>query len=411
MISAESKKQVEDASRPDLEQDALRKSRSETCNLLQTSGKPTEARAEVREMEQRTESMGKLLDSFAGLKPGEKVLILNDPAGMDAKIPEILRGALEKRGIEFKEVMVSDQETDPDAFFPLLEECNFIWSSWGMDSAKVNFDEFVDKIEELKIRMAYVPGLRVDSLDEGGALTEDRDELVHRLDKMEARLRECAGLRVRTGYGTDLRIGLKKGERRWQKEVGDIKPREWDNLPGGEIMTTPDEENVNGVLVLPVLQGDIDPHQGVDEVVVLKIRGGKIATIDGGKSAETLRRHLEAASGNDKNPLSVLQCAEIAFGANSKARNKVSNPGGHYTEMAIPTLEAEKRLGTIHIAFGSSQLGEEGVRGHNESNLHRDFVIPNETLSVVGFRSIEDFKSDRNGIRLIDQGNMGGLLG
>jgi len=62
----------------------------------------------------------------------------------------------------------------------------------------------------------------------------------------------------------------------------------------------------------------------VDEFVKLTIRGGKIAKIDGGESAKKLREYLQDCSKDEKNPLSVIQIAEIAFGANSKASQVVS---------------------------------------------------------------------------------------
>lgn len=156
--------------------------------------------------------------------------------------------------------------------------------------------------------------------------------------------------------------------------------------------------------MLPVLQDEVTREQGVDEFVRLTIRGGKIAKIDGGKSAEKLRKYLQKHSKREDDPLSVVQCSEIAFGANAKARSKALGPSESYKKAGSSVLEAEKRLGTMHIAFGNSKHGEPGTEGHTESNVHIDFVIPRSGLSVTMFKTAADFARKKNGEKLIDEG-------
>lgn len=142
----------------------------------------------------------------------------------------------------------------------------------------------------------------------------------------------------------------------------------------------------------------------MDEFVRLTIVHGKITKIDGGLSAEKLRRYLEENSREEKDPESVLQCSEIAFGANSKARTVAADPSGHWSRPGRPTVETEKRLGTIHLAFGDSKLGEKGAEGHTMAEIHLDFVIPRHGLTVEMFTRLDDFTGQKNGKKLIDQG-------
>ena len=142
----------------------------------------------------------------------------------------------------------------------------------------------------------------------------------------------------------------------------------------------------------------------MDEFVRLTIRHGKIANIDGGESAEKLRQYLQEKSKDEANPFSVAQISEVAFGANSKARSKVRDPEGLWSGRGVAVTEAEKRLGTMHIAVGSSQHGEEGTEGYNESDVHMDFVIPRSGLTVTAFKDRQSFKKGRGGERLIDEG-------
>jgi len=202
---------------------------------------------------------------------------------------------------------------------------------------------------------------------------------------------------------------MKPGERRWFPDSGVIRKGKWDNLPGGEIFTTPDEEHVDGVLVLPVLHDDVTPEQGVDEYVRLTIHHGRIVRIDGGASAEKLRQYFLTNAEAAEHPLSVLQCSEIAFGANLKART--GDPTKAFSEPGHSAVETEKRLGTMHIAFGDAQHGEEGTEGHTHAPTHLDFVLPRAGLTVRAFRRFEDyeqarsFRTEKEGETLIRNGD------
>ena len=137
-----------------------------------------------------------------------------------------------------------------------------------------------------------------------------------------------------------------------------------------------------------------------------KVAGGKIRAIDGGVSAERLRKYLERESRSQKDPESVLQCAEVSFGANPRARTGPSDPEKSWRRRIVrPTVETEKRLGTMHIAFGDSRHGEKGVEGHTESDVHLDFVIPRLGLTVEVFKSRKDFEKKENGMKVINEGS------
>ena len=114
--------------------------------------------------------------------------------------------------------------------------------------------------------------------------------------------------------------------------------------------------------------------------------------------------HFLENSKDEQDLKSVLQISDIGFGANSKAQALVSNESGEYKDPRNPTIDATKRLGTMHFGVGSSQFGEEGAEGHTESEIHLDFVLPRNGLTVKAFYSREDFKKGKNGERLIDEG-------
>lgn len=343
----------------------------------------------------------KILEEFLEIKPEENVLLLTSNQAGDQRVYSLLRQALSK--FNWRELAV-DKKTNKKETANLLDNYQVIINPLTIDCPALY--GLWDKIEQSKSRMIFMPNLDLEAFQEGGAMTENRQEMEQRLEKMEARLKNAVGLRIKTNYGTDLTIGLRPfKERRWFKDSGVInQPGHWDNLPGGEIFTVPDEEKVEGRLVLPVLTEYVSSDQGVDKFIYLNIRGGKITSIQGGQSAQKLRKYLKKYSQREKNPLNVYQCAEIAFGANSKARSYAKDTDQPYTLPATPAVEAEKRLGTIHIAFGSTKLGEEGVEGRIETDVHLDFIIPRHGLTVEVFDTDDDFKKNKNSRRVIDNG-------
>lgn len=356
----------------------------------------------------RQENAGKMIDEYLELKPDEKVLFIIDdqPKNSDPALISSLQHQLTVRRQTY-EILVADEKTTQKDLLDAVDRCDLVWDAWDMIESddSVDFYQLTEHLADTGKRMAWCPGVSAESLDNEGALTESRSALEFRLAKMETKLRDAIGLRVKTWYGTDLKIPLERGKRRWYKDSGAIEAGKWDNLPGGEIFTTPDEEKVEGILVLPVLQDEVAPDQGVDEFVRLEIKYGKIRRIDGGASAEKLRQYLQENAPDQDDPESVVQCAEIAFGANSKARTVPINPSGNWEDIGNPTTETEKRLGTIHIAFGSSQHGEEGTEGHTESEVHLDFVIPRHGLTVEKFVNQSDFDKQKNGEKLISEGS------
>lgn len=356
-------------------------------------------------METRVENATMFFDQFMHVEKGEKVLFLSheDKENTDPELIAALKESLAKKGIEYTE-LVANEETETEEVAKLLSEHKVIWSSCGWDQTDIDFYQLVDTIEEAGARMEDAAGLTAEALDADGMLSESKEALEERLERMHKVLKESVGFRITTSYGTDLTVGLRPDrDRRWAWATGEVDEGEWDN-PGAEIFTTPDERKTEGVLVLPVLQDEITREQGVDEYVRVTFHEGKIVKIDGGESAEKLRTYLEEMSKEEDDPYSVIQCSELAFGGSKFARSKVADPSLSYEHHGVSVLEAEKRMGTMHVAIGSAQHDAEGASGEVESNVHVDFVLPRNELTVKAFYSDDDFRRQENGRKLIDEG-------
>ena len=129
-----------------------------------------------------------------------------------------------------------------------------------------------------------------------------------------------------------------------------------------------------------------------DEPIRLTIENGKVVKIEGGESAKKLLDILEKTNKEyqEKNPddkiTNAFKLAEFSFGMNSKAFRY--NEKGQ--KISPPTsLEAEKGLGTIHIALGKNSLFniDRDDTDYNDIPIHIDCVAMSAT--IVGVKKME----------------------
>ncbi len=155
--------------------------------------------------------------------------------------------------------------------------------------------------------------------------------------------------------GTHLELSL---EGRIAKEDdGDLsEPGSYGNLPAGEAFIAPVEGLSKGILVVEYA-GD----KGFDTPLELRIDEGEVREMSpmDHPFAEFLREVFV------KYPY-ASNVAELGVGTNSRAKNPVN------------VLEAEKILGTIHIALGDNA----GFGGKVRVPFHMDFVVFEPTLKL-----------------------------
>jgi len=257
--------------------------------ILDSKEKPE--KIEKKEIDKELiENAKKAFQEFLEIKPNEKVLLITEK-NCNQKLENLLIQSFKELPIKFDKITI-DKKTKSEDLEKIAFEHDLIIDINNNNDIEADWDIF-DDIKNTKSRMVYLPNLDIESFRKGGAMTESRSALETRLNRMENRVKDAVGLKITTSYGTNLEIKLRPSKaRRWIKDTGVInRPGQWDNLPGGELFTVPDEEGVNGRLVLPVLSEDVAPDQGVDEFVYLNVKNGKITSIRGGKSAEKLRKN------------------------------------------------------------------------------------------------------------------------
>lgn len=211
-----------------------------------------------------------------------------------------------------------------------------------------------------KARLGHCPGVTLDMLIEGAlALTTKEHEQMQAFAKdLIKKLKKAVKLEISNAAGTDVSLSV-EGRPFYTDTIIDWKTMKWMNLPTGEVIVAPLEDSLEGKLVCDMAVGGIGPIKTPVELIIRK-----------GKVQETFCKDKQVLNGV-KDSLSTDEWSsivgEFAFGINPKAR------------FVEEFLEAEKILGTVHIAFGNNS---DMPGGRNTSKNHMDFLMAKPTVKV-----------------------------
>ncbi len=187
------------------------------------------------------------------------------------------------------------------------------------------------------------------------SMTVDWNALAARTARLVEIVNEAEWIRVTTPNGTDMMI-CKQGRHAGGDDGLLTAPGSFGNLPAGEAYLAPLEGKSHGVMVI-----EWGPTRRLDEPLRLTVENGVVVQIEG---SDSLRTRLEARFAENANCRNI---AELGIGTNDKA----SRPDN--------VLEAEKILGTIHIALGDNT----GFGGKVSAPFHEDYVFYRPTLTAI----------------------------
>lgn len=186
------------------------------------------------------------------------------------------------------------------------------------------------------------------------SMAVDWQALAERTARLAEAVNRAVRLRVSTPNGTSLTFSMQG--RRAEGDDGLLTmPGSFGNLPAGEVYLAPLEGTAEGELVI-----EYAPTRKLASPLRLTVRQGEVVEIIGD---EPWRESLEekfAASSKNRN------IAELGIGTNDRA----SRPDN--------VLEAEKILGTIHVALGDNT----GFGGTVSTPFHEDFVFYRPTVTA-----------------------------
>ncbi len=211
-----------------------------------------------------------------------------------------------------------------------------------------------------KCRLGHCPGVTIDMLTEGAlALTpQEHRNMQSQAGRLIQALNGAIEVEIRNPAGTNLTLSTEKREFFTDTKL-DWKSMKWMNLPTGEVIVAPVEDSLNGKLVCDMAIGGIGKIKTPVEVVAKNGKAEKLLS----KDKNILRKVKDTFETDDWSDI----VGEFAFGVNPKAR------------FVNEFLEAEKILGTIHVAFGANT---DMPGGKNPSKNHIDWLISKPTVKV-----------------------------
>lgn len=212
-----------------------------------------------------------------------------------------------------------------------------------------------------KSRLGHCPGITLSMLTEGAlALTsQEHRNMQSFASKLMQALTRAVKVEITNPAGTNLSLSVERREFFTDTRM-DWESMRWMNLPTGEVIVAPIESSLNGKLVCDMAIGGIGPLKTPLETHAKNGKAEKITC----KDKEVLERVEDTLASDEWSNI----VGEFAFGINPKAR---------FTQ---EFLEAEKMLGTIHIAFGKNV---DFPGGKNTSKNHMDMLVSKPTVNVT----------------------------
>jgi len=225
-----------------------------------------------------------------------------------------------------------------------------------------------------KARLGHCPGVTADMLTEGAlALTsEEHKRMQGHAERLIRALEDTATVEIRNPAGTNLTLSTQNRKFFTDTKL-DWKSMKWINLPTGEVIVAPVEDSLNGKLVCDMAVGGIRKLRKPVEVTA---KNGRVETVFS-QDKDHLRRIEETFATDNWSDV----VGEFAFGINPKAR------------FLQEFLEAEKILGTVHVAFGENT---DMPGGKNPSKNHMDLLISDPTVKVT--------KEDGENVTILEKG-------
>ncbi|MDH5690953.1 MAG: aminopeptidase [Candidatus Bathyarchaeota archaeon] len=280
-----------------------------------------------------------------------RLAILQEPKAFRTEIPERLQEILNQK---------------PDIYINLLRG--------NREETPFRIKLIKTETHDHKARLGHCPGVTLDMLTEGAlALTpEEHKSMQGHAERLIHALEDTATVEICNPTGTNLTLSTQKRKFFTDTKL-DWKTLKWINLPTGEVIVAPVEDSLNGKLVCDMAIGGIGKLRKPVEVTA---KNGRVETVLS-RDKDHLRRIEETFATDDWSDV----VGEFAFGINPKAR--------FVTEF----LEAEKILGTVHVAFGENM---DMPGGKNPSKNHMDLLISDPTVKVT--------KKDGETVTILEKG-------
>lgn len=294
-----------------------------------------------------------------GVKPGEEVLVVTDPLRL--KIARALVEAAGEAGAEaILMCMPVGQRHGEEPPVPVASAMCAADVVLAPTTFSITHTQARARACEAGARVATMPMI-TEQMMRGGAMLANYERVRILTLKIAKLLDKASRVEVATPAGTHLILSIEG--RRAHRDTGIYhEPGEWGNLPAGEAFVAPVEGTAEGKIVVD--GGLAGFSRSKFEIVVEK---GIAIEISGTRALELTKKLDEVGR-------KAYWIAEFGLGTNPKARL-----GGE-------ALEAEKVLGTCHIALGNNFT----FGGKIHAGIHLDGILLRPTVRLDGKTIVRD---------------------
>lgn len=307
----------------------------------------------------------KIVGESLKVRKGEKVALLSDGAPECRQIVAAFSKAIEKIGAQTLLTKISLKRLHsspvPGAAKAMLS-CDVVIAPTR--------NSVTHSPESTAARKAGKRGITLPGINEEIFLkigTADFAEVRRLNTRIVNALKKAKKVRITTPTGTDVELRLLPG-----REVVDNGPdafvkgaRGISNMPFGEAFVAPDENGMNGVVVIDswgkIIPGKAKQKRGQKERAALVIRNGRIVAATG--KAKQYLAYLDKAGSSGR----VI--AELGIGTNYAHKKPIGN-----------ILHDEKIGGSVHVAFGQNT----SFGGTNSCGVHEDVILLQPKMWIDG---------------------------
>ena len=289
-----------------------------------------------------------------GVRPGEEVLVICNPATRD--LGERLRAEAAGAGADAVLAEMAERASHaaepPGPLAAAMAESDVVLAPTVQSLSHTASRKAAS---ERGVRIATLPGVTAEML--ARVMSADMAALRRKGRALADALTGASEARITCPNGSDLRLGLEG--RTAIPDAGELtEPGAFGNLPCGEGFIAPVEGTGEGRLVV---DGSIAAVAIPEQPVTLTVEAGRLTDATGEAGARLMELLMEHGP-------EATSVAELGIGSNEKAI------------LTGNVLEDEKILGTAHVAFGASAA----IGGTVQVPVHLDCVVMKPDVALDG---------------------------
>ena len=296
----------------------------------------------------------RIIEGALGIVTGERVVLIVDAERRDlgATLLEVSRAVgADTELFELEICGPRPARRLPDVLHAALSRAQASLLLVGFEEGEIPMRiELTSLVKTLGLRHAHMVGVTRRSMLAGFSV--DTSRILDATRAVRTRMRPDSVLRLRTPAGSDLEVKLGPAGR-GAEHVGVIRPGRWENLPTGEIVTTP--LGIDGVFVA---DASVGAHFGqaagllTDRPLRFEVEGGWMKAV---RCVDlSLQRNVESFLRSEHNGARV---GVVSLGTNVG----IYAPSGD--------IMCDQNLPGLHLGFGSSFPDQTGASWNARSQL------------------------------------------